>query len=270
MEQRFRSTRNPALIAQCERLLERVARLGIGKLEPLSLDGAETVLGYSAVVSGTVAELSAAADPGSYALQLVMARAKATSGYLYLRRQGALELAAASGPTVPPDHVEAALKDLVDRALAEPNHSPWTSVPPASGTSSVAGRSTSSLTSTTGSAGHSSEHEADQTALVGASDGSSSQRSGGDDSEGGETQAISDQKTGRTVFVRSVPPPNPWSGFQLLLLETRQADQRVVVGGMIIEAKPHEVARVSKELLKGMARVLLNRHVTTVLGTLQQ
>ena len=278
MEQRFRSTRNPALIAQCERMLERVARLGIGKLELTTPEGGEAMLGYSALVSGTVAELSAAADPASYALQLIMTRVRASTGFLYIRRQNGLELVAASGPSAPPEHLEATLKELAEKAHLTPERrEPWTSVPPASHLGSTSSRSTTGATSTTGSvgntssSGHTSEQESCETALVvptGSS--SSSQRNSSDEPEFDETQGISDAKTGRTVFVNSVPPPNPWGGYQLLLLDARQGDQRIVVGGLILEAKAPEVARLSKELLKGMARVLLNRHVTTAYGTVHQ
>ena len=57
--------------------------------------------------------------------------------------------------------------------------------------------------------------------------------------------------------------------YQLVLLDARQGDSRVVIGGLILEAKPQMVARMSKELLKGIAQVLHDRQITTAFSSLE-
>jgi tetratricopeptide (TPR) repeat protein len=270
MEQRFRSTRNPALIAQCERLLDRAARLGVRKLEPLGVQDAETVQGLSAMISGTVGELSGTVDPCAHALQVILTRANAKSGFLYLRRQGAMILAAASDPNPPPRSLEDALKELADKAPPSPAHTEqWSSAYPASGLQTAPVISTTGGQSTTGSSGHSEDSDLGQTALAGTGD-SLPAPDEENDGEIGETQAISDgARTGNTVFLRSVPPPGPWGAYQLVLLDARQGESRVVIGGLILEAKPQTVARLSKELLKGIAQVLHDRQITTAFSSLE-
>ena len=273
MEQRFRSTRNPALIAQCERLLDRAARLGMRKLEPLAVQDAETVQGLSAMVSGTVGDLSATVDPCAHALQLILTRAKAKSGFLYLRRQGEMQLAAASDPNPPPRSLEEALKELADKppsSAAETEQ--WSSAIPASGLQSTPAISTTGAQSTTGSTGHTSDSDLGETAIARGLEGHSSLPSpaASDDDELGETQAISDAaRTGNTVFLRSVPPPGPWGSYQLVLLDARQGERRVVIGGLILDAKPQMVARLSKQLLKGIAQILHDRQITSAFTSLE-
>jgi tetratricopeptide (TPR) repeat protein len=271
MEQRFRSTRNPALTAQCERLLDRAARLGMRKLEPLAVQDAETVQGLSAMVSGTVGELSATVDPCAHALQLILVRAKAKSGFLYLRRQGEMQLAAASDPNPPPRFLEEALKELADKGPPNAADSEqWSSGGPASGLQSTPAISTTGAQSTTGSTGHTGDSDLGETAIAPGADGRSSLPVPADDEEIGETQAISDAaRTGNTVFLRSVPPPGPLGTYQLLLLDARQGEGRVVIGGLILDAKPQMVARLSKQLLKGIAQILHDRQITTAFTSLE-
>ena len=282
MEQRFRSTRNPALIAQCERLLDRAARLGMRKLEPLALQDAETVQGLSAMVSGTVGDLSATVDPCAHALQLIVSRAQAKTGFLYLRRQGEMQLAAATDPNLPPRFLEDALKELAEKAPPNTSSEQWSSGPPASGLVSTpgvsttgaqtttGGHSTTGSTGSTGSIGHSSESDLGATVLApGVQEIRSSMPSPSSEDEFGETQAISDSPAGNTVFFRSIPPPSPFGSFQLVLLDAREGEGRVVIGGLILDAKPQMVARLSKQLLKGIAQILHDRQITTAFGTMQ-
>jgi hypothetical protein len=121
MEQRFRATRNPALIAQCDRIAERARRAGVRtSLQPASHSQPvlmPRVTGLS--VEQTLAELTAAADRNQYALQLVMQHTHAKVGYLYLLEDDAMRLAAASHPHEPPAALEARLKELALRAEVE-------------------------------------------------------------------------------------------------------------------------------------------------------
>jgi tetratricopeptide (TPR) repeat protein len=121
MEQRFRGTRNPALIAQCDRIAERARRVGVRtSLQPVS-HSQPAALGRATGLSieQTLAELTAAADRSEYALKLVMQHTHAKVGYLYLLEDDALRLAAASHPHEPPAVLEARLKEQALRAEME-------------------------------------------------------------------------------------------------------------------------------------------------------
>jgi len=250
MERRFRSTRNPALIAQCERLLDRAGRLGVIKLEPLAAADGDAINEFGTVTSG-ISELKQAIDPCAHALKLVQARTSATSAYLYLRRHGAMSLAAASAADVPPRAVEDALQTLADnppfllgRTEQGPGTQPLTSLH----------SSMSTASSTTGTS-----------QLTGQSvTGGSVSKLSDDDDEIDETKLISEER-GVTVFKRSERPPNPLDRYKLVLLDAREGEGRVVIGGFILEAGARQVARLSKELLEGLAQVLHDRRVTTVL-----
>jgi hypothetical protein len=250
MEQRFRSTRNPALVAQCERMLDRAAQLGLDRLDPLDLEDADTVQEFSAMLSGT-GELGEATDPCARALTVLQARTGAKSGYLYLRQEGALKLAASSDANGPPRLVEEALNELADgppRELDSAEQGTGTGTEPVS-----SAHSTTANPSTTGSS------------LVTGEASSSLSSQASDDGEIDETQMVSDEPVAQTLFQRSDRPPNPLDFYKLLLLEAREGESRVVVGGLILEARARQVARVSSELLQGIAQVLHDRLRTTSL-----
>ena len=116
---RFRSTKNPALIAQCERLAERVARAGgiLGGVEGFAGGGAGALVA-EVLASRTVGELSAIADPCDAALRLLLADANATTGFLYLYRGESMRLAAASTPADAPRELEVALEQLAAVGMA--------------------------------------------------------------------------------------------------------------------------------------------------------
>ncbi len=80
MEQRFRRTRNPALVAQWERLSERAARAGMRKVRPMGARDDGSGWRAGSATSRTLGELSAAADPCEYALQLVLREARVSAG----------------------------------------------------------------------------------------------------------------------------------------------------------------------------------------------
>jgi tetratricopeptide (TPR) repeat protein len=247
MEQRFRGTRNPALIAQWERLVERATRLGVRKADPPAAQDGQIGLKSTITTFTSLAELSAAADPYASALQLFMSRVRATSGFLYLSRQNAMHLVAASGTSEPPAHLEGALKELADKAPLEVGEC----------SEAPSANRIDDFHAVTAKAGCQSDETRGASPLESAIS---------DDAELDETQAISDVNTqGNTVFVRSLPPPSPWGGYQLLLLDGHRDNQRFVVGGLILEAPAHQIARLSKEFLRGVARVLHDRHITTAL-----
>jgi hypothetical protein len=98
-ERRFRSTRNPALIAQVERLAARIGRA----LPPSSL--APVALQVS------LAGFANAGDRYRHALQLVLQRAQAQAGYLYVLHGDELQLVASSSPQEAPLGLETRLRE---------------------------------------------------------------------------------------------------------------------------------------------------------------
>jgi hypothetical protein len=92
----------------------------------------------------------------------------------------------------------------------------------------------------------------------------------GDDDEVDETQMVSDQPAAQTVFQRSDRPPNPLDFYKLLLLEAREGESRVVVGGLILEARARQVARVSSELLQGIAGQVVSDDVVDAEAVFEQ
>ena len=256
MERRFRSTRNPALIAQCERMLDRAARVGMARLAPLDAEDANTVHDFSAMISSS-SELGKAADPCVQALRLLQERSGAKSAYLYLRDQDVLTLAASSDLNRPPKVVEDALQELVKRPLSRVGNSEHgTGTQPLSSVNaSTADPSTANSSSR--SAGTNSSQLSDHP--------DNNDDNDDNDDDGGETQEISDERATQTVFRRSDRPPSPLDVYKLVLLEAREGEDKIVTGGLILEAKLRQVARLSNELLSGIAQVLHDRLVTTSL-----
>jgi hypothetical protein len=112
-EQHFRATKNPAAIAQWERLSDRLLRKERKQaraLEPRLADE------RSVLTQRVQSELMAADDPCSCALSLVLARAKAKSAHLYLLRDEGLSLVAGSSPVEPPRALEEALRQELSQA----------------------------------------------------------------------------------------------------------------------------------------------------------
>jgi hypothetical protein len=236
MEQRFRSTRNPALIAQCERLIEHAAALGLRELEPMVVADAEA-LHVLRTARHAESKLDGQADARARALKLIMSRVSARSGYLYVRRQSAMHLAAASDDNAPPPALEKALSELGAAATPSTNTRSHTSPITGSGTSQALA---SSGTTTGGSA-------ATVSSL------------GYTDDENDETQAIASEDVSSALSqLRSVERPDASSSHQLVLLEVRHGDGRIIVGGLILEAAARDVARLRSGLLRGVAQALFN------------
>ncbi|HKP59710.1 MAG TPA: protein kinase [Polyangiales bacterium] len=117
MHQYFRSTENPALIAQWERLCEHAAKLGYGRPIAPRAEGTQSLAPIS--IDQTLATLSAATNRNECALRLTLQRARADHGYLYLCRAGEVELVEASGGARPPEDVETQLVRSVVRLAEE-------------------------------------------------------------------------------------------------------------------------------------------------------
>jgi tetratricopeptide (TPR) repeat protein len=120
MDARFRGTRHPALIAQCERLAEEAIKCGLrkragqGERERTS----EEALQQSVLERG-LSELSAAADPYDHALRLLAHETQGSAIYLYLLERNTLRLVAASTHEESPRVLEERLHQLVERTRFE-------------------------------------------------------------------------------------------------------------------------------------------------------
>jgi hypothetical protein len=108
LERCFRPTHNPALIAQLDQLAAQVT--GMKTRSALaSLAVTQTQLELS------MAELTNASDRYMHALRLVLQRAHASSGFLYLLQGERLWLAAASSTSEPPLGLETALRHTTEQ-----------------------------------------------------------------------------------------------------------------------------------------------------------
>ena len=238
MEVRFRRTRNPALIAQWERLAERATRLMLTRTHDVRADAdASGYFEAGSERSRALGDLSAAAEPCEYALQLVLQEAKAKSGFLYVYRRQSMELAAATGADDAPRHLEEALARLAE-------------------TASSVSHSATSMDGTNIDLSGDGEPDTSDERLDRA-------RSRGPESDETQTPSADEMDDGNTAFFSSAPPPRPCSSFQLLLLDAVDRKERAIVGGLIIEADPLRVARLDKEFLRGVARVLQQRRAMT-------
>lgn len=120
MKERFARTKNPALIAQCERLSGKAKRAGV-EVADAAEDSRPALAQLSAQqeMRAALSELQDAVNPSALALQIVMRRTKAHAGYLYLVQESNLRLAVASCPDEPPEGLEERLRTLVERARCE-------------------------------------------------------------------------------------------------------------------------------------------------------
>jgi hypothetical protein len=116
MHQYFRSTENPALIAQWEQLGERAVRAGLRTVEPHAM-GQPSIEPLS--IDDSLAALDAASNRNRRALQLILERVRSGQGYLYLAREGEVGLVEAVGGAVPPRDVENELLRSIHRLEKE-------------------------------------------------------------------------------------------------------------------------------------------------------
>jgi hypothetical protein len=112
MEERFRATKNFALIAQAGRLAKLAVRPERPNLGPLQGSSLPAV---SALTQRVRSDIESSADPCDVALRLIVRESRAEGGHLYLFRDGRLELAAASSQSEPPIELEQRLLSDVQR-----------------------------------------------------------------------------------------------------------------------------------------------------------
>jgi hypothetical protein len=120
MEGWFRRTDNPALIAQCQRLTKEARVLGVLESERPAAPGSEQRVRDVAQVSVAFHACRGPAERLQVAIDLVLAKAGAERGYLYLLEPSGLRFAA---PVVGSEPPEGLLKDLgarIERLREDP------------------------------------------------------------------------------------------------------------------------------------------------------
>jgi hypothetical protein len=159
MSRLFHATKNPSLIAHCGPLAKRGKRAAAG--DNAAHDAGSTTSAVSSTGGPSQRTFSVFSDVhttrerAEIALRLVLNECGAQSGYLYLRRHGCLELAAASTQLDPSPECEAKLRGEIsltdqrrlesdDKTVAVPSaddvHSQYfESVPPADATPATGG-----------------------------------------------------------------------------------------------------------------------------------
>jgi hypothetical protein len=113
LEQLARAARNPALIAQWERLYDKLHR-GDRSAQRANADG-KADDAVSVMTQKVHSELIAADDPFACALALVMARTKAKAAYLYVVKEDKTSVVSASSPIEPPMELEKLLVQQIQR-----------------------------------------------------------------------------------------------------------------------------------------------------------
>jgi hypothetical protein len=247
-EQRFRATRNPALIAQCEQLIEAGRRGGLREGRRDASSALATIVRAGPVRATTgqrsIAELTAAADRSEYALWLILERTVAKSGYLYVMERGALRLAAASTRREPPAELERELQALAQHAatVAQLDEGNATIV---QGENEGADEEVARASSTGGRT---------------AADAVLPLTTSSDDGAGPRVSVPAEGE--RTVFVASLPAPGQRNEHQLLLLRATHGQQRELVGGVILEVAAANLGRLPPDLLDAVANALADRCTT--------
>jgi hypothetical protein len=120
METWFRRSENPALIAQCQRLAKEARVLGVIESERPAAPGAEQKVRDVAQVSVAFHACRGPSERLQVAIDLVLGKAGAERGYLYLLEPAGLRFAA---PLVGSEPPEGLLKDLgarIERLREDP------------------------------------------------------------------------------------------------------------------------------------------------------
>jgi tRNA A-37 threonylcarbamoyl transferase component Bud32 len=226
VERRFRGTKNPALIAQWERLMQQAVRRGLKRLN----EATSVLSGHEATLIATqqriVSELGTASDPHDFALRLVVQESRGSGGFLYLYQHKSLQLVAASSADEPPREIERELLQRVQRVEF------------------AAAEETGIASSVhTGSEGAAGALESSQVALA----------------------SNVEEDEPETQFVASEPPEIQAATFQMFVLSTRQHGRSAVVGGVIVRAGVAGIPRIDPGVLGSIARILYERQSSTVM-----
>jgi hypothetical protein len=228
VERRFRGTKNPALIAQCERLMQQAVRRGLKRFDE-TISAVQS--GHEATLIATqqriVSELGTASDPHDFALRLVVQESRGSGGFLYLYQDKSLQLVAASSADDPPREIERELLQRVQRVEFE---------------AAEEGGMASSVH--TGAETAASTIEGSHVAVA---------------------SNVGEEDEPETQFVASEPPETQAAASQTFVLSTRQHGRSVVVGGVIVRAGASGIPRIDPGVLGSIARILYERQSSTVM-----
>jgi hypothetical protein len=115
MEWHFRGTHHPALLAQLERMLERVARAQMRARPDAASDPAAGSPVTQSSVYQSLRQLSSADERYRQALQLILGRSRAKAAYLYVSNAAKVELVASSNGNRAAPEIEAFLAESAAR-----------------------------------------------------------------------------------------------------------------------------------------------------------
>jgi hypothetical protein len=257
MENRFRGTQNPALIAQWEQLAERAVEAGLRMFGPRAHAGSSATSSFTSASSEhrSIAGLTSAVDRNEYALELILQRSRAKTGYLYLLEGDQLRLAAASTPHEPPRAVELELQQLAQRADLEAQE--LACDPPPETTAPSTRRSAAAV--------HPRPLEDDgELATVlewrrGPPSAFASRAIPSVLPSVPSGRPSHDGDADQTVFMPSAAPVPQGGSYRALVLSTQRAGKRLVVGGVLLEAAPHDLFALTPEMLDAIAASLQDR-----------
>jgi hypothetical protein len=284
MEQRFRATKNPALIGQWERLAEAAVRAGGRPAATLRGERRDASWMNNTLGQRSVAELTAAPDRAEYALWLLLEQARAKAGYLYLWENNSWRLAAASSPAEPPKGLETQLRQRCEisqvESQADAENGTVVEIPTSA---SISGSASGSISTTTGNLSVNTgataapllelnmplprsleAEDAFATVIAGPVGVSLPAQAAAGTSQPAEQAEQGD----KTVFIDSAPAPGPdESAYRVVVLSTTRGGQRTTVGGVILEVAPYDLFRLRPELLDTVAAALYERCVTSMTQT---
>jgi hypothetical protein len=252
VHQRFRATKNPALVAQWEHLGELALKAGLHPAAE-SAGGVESAERQQAASGArSIAELTYAPDRAEYALYLLLERSRARAGYLYLLEDGGWRLAAASSQLEPPLGLETQLKRQAgigpdDSQLEDET---GTVVQLASGATSAV---TSGVESGVDRSPPRSLELEDATPTAFETTDSSPPAI--------DPDKDSDESTGEmTVFIASNAPSAAERDYRLIVLKTAGPEPSKLVGGVILEVDDRSSVHLSPVIIEHIATALQDRN----------
>jgi hypothetical protein len=115
MEWHFRGTHHPALLAQAERMFDRIARTQVQlRPDPARDSAASSPLTHSSIYQ-SLRQLSSAGERYRHAVQLILRRSRAKAAYLYVSNAAEVELVASSNGNRAAPEIEAFLTESAAR-----------------------------------------------------------------------------------------------------------------------------------------------------------
>jgi hypothetical protein len=247
MQLRFRRTRNPALMAHHARLCERAARAGLrhaASVEPRSDCAPHGQAGEpGSSPERTIGEISVATDRCEFALQFILKSTRARAGYLYMLEPDGFRLAAATPGAELPKGLETELRAQANQLRSEPPHATSPALSEAPQEPAVASVQTVV----------SGERSRMRAGMRGARSRPQRPQQQAAPASSSDSAALSPPASER--------PSEP--RFAIHLLTVSHGQERLVVGGLILEAEAQATLQLDSQVLQSIAKALHERHVTT-------